>query len=221
VLTVPGLEGEPIESFSKRVAERWKLGQSGRDNGVLIVVAPQERRARIEVGYGLEGVLPDAIANRILAQRMTPRFAAGDFAGGIEAGAEAVMAAARGEAVPLERRPARGGSPHEDPFSAVFFAALAARLVSAPFRRARPLGALAGGGVGGFLTWWLLASLGWAALGVAIGALLGALGPGGFGSPGRWRGGRGSVLGPGGFGGRGGFGGGGGGFGGGGASGRW
>jgi uncharacterized protein len=226
VLTVPSLEGEAIESFSMRVAEAWKLGQRGRDDGVLILVAPNDRRARIEVGYGLEGVLPDAVASRILRQRMTPRFAAGDFAGGIEAGAEAVMAAARGEAVPLERRPARDGAPHEDPLSAVLLAAMAALFVSAPLRRARPLGALAGGGVGAALTWLLLASAGWAALGFAIGALLGALGPVGFGGRGLGRGGRGAVFGPGGFGGRGGgfgggFGGGGGGFGGGGASGSW
>ena len=228
VLTVAGLEGETIEAFSLRAAEQWKLGRRDADNGVLIVVAPNERRARIEVGYGLEGALPDALASRILRQRMTPRFAQGDYAGGIEAGVDAVMAALRGEVLPAAP-PARGGSPHEDTLASLLFAGVAAMLLSSPLRRRRGLAALAGGGVGGGLCWLLLASLGWAAAGALLGALLGALGPAGLGGPGGMRGRRGVFL-PGGFGGGGfgrggfgggGFGGGGGGFGGGGASGSW
>jgi len=99
VLTVERLDDEPIEDFSMRVAERWKLGQAGRDNGVLIVVAEQERQLRIEVGYGLEGALTDLRSKQIVADVMVPRFREGDFAGGIDAGVDAVAAAVRGEAM--------------------------------------------------------------------------------------------------------------------------
>lgn len=223
VLTVPSLEGEPIEAFSLRVAEAWKLGQKGLDNGILLLVAAQDRQARIEVGYGLEGAVPDAIAKRVLEDVIFPRFRAGDPAGGIEAGVAALMRAARGEEIPVERRPARRGAPHEDPLSVLGFAAMFAALLGAPFRRARFLGALLGGSVASGITWLILARVGWAAAAFAIGALLGALGASGAG--GRRRG-PGGIFVPGGFGGRGGgfgggFGGGGGGFGGGGASGRW
>ena len=222
VLTVPTLEGEPIETFALRVAEAWKLGQAGADNGILVLVASRDRRARIEVGYGLEGVVPDVVAKRVLEDVMFPHFRTGDFAGGIEAGVDSLMSAARGEVV--EAPPARRGAPHADPFAIVFLAALAGSVVAAPLRRARPLAALVGGTIGGGLTWWLLASLAWAAASFAFGALLGALGPSSLGG-GRRRGRFGAPVflpGGGGFGGRGGgFGGGGGGFGGGGASGSW
>ncbi|MDJ0869752.1 MAG: TPM domain-containing protein, partial [Myxococcota bacterium] len=82
VLTVASLEGEPIESFSLRVVEDWQLGQAGADNGLLILVASQDRQARVEVGYGLEGVVPDVIAKRILEDVMFGHFRAGDFAAG-------------------------------------------------------------------------------------------------------------------------------------------
>ena len=224
VLTLPSLEGEPIESVALRAAEQWKLGQHGLDNGMLLVVASQDRQARVEVGYGLEGAVPDAVAKRVLEDVMFPRFRAGDMAGGVEAAADALMQAARGEEIPAERRPqpllrARG---ELDPLPTVFFVALLGSLFGAPFRRAgRPLGALVGGGVSGLIVWLLLASLGWAALAGLLGAWFGIAGPtsmgrrrGGFGFPG------GGGFG-GGFGGGGGFHGGGGGFGGGGASGRW
>jgi uncharacterized protein len=224
VLTVPSLEGEAIEPFALRVAEAWQLGQAGADNGILVVVAPQDRRARIEVGYGLEGVVPDAIAKRVLEDVMFSHFRSGDFAGGVEAGVDALMQAARGEVVELP--PAREQAPHADPFAIVFFAALLGTIVAAPLRRAQPLASLVGGGVGGGLTWLLVASLGWAAVAFAIAFALGLAGPGSVGGPGR-RGRGGPVFlpgggwgGGGGFGG-GGFGGGGGGFGGGGASGSW
>jgi uncharacterized protein len=222
VLTVPSLEGEPIEAFALRAAEAWQLGQRGLDNGILLVVAAQDRRARIEVGYGLEGVVPDAVAKRILEERILPRFRAGDFAGGIEAGVAALASAARGERLALERRPARPGAPHEDPLSALGFAAMAGAMLSLPFRRARALRALLGGLASAGITWLLLASLGWALAGFAIGVAIGWLGLARGG-----RAGRGPVFlpgGPGWGGGRGrggGFRGGGGRFGGGGASGGW
>ena len=98
VLTTPALEGRSIEEYAVAVLESWKLGQKGKDNGVLVVVVPRERKMRIEVGYGLEGSLTDLAANRIIRNVMAPRFKAGDFDGGVEAGVLAVIAQLRGEA---------------------------------------------------------------------------------------------------------------------------
>ena len=98
VLTLPTLDGESIEEFATRAFEAWRLGQRGRDNGVLVIVVPGDRRVRIEVGYGLEGTLPDAVAARILRERMTPRFRLGDFDGGVLEGAAAIVARLEGAA---------------------------------------------------------------------------------------------------------------------------
>ena len=96
VLTVKSLEGESVEDFAVRVFEQWKLGQKGKDNGVLVVVAPGDRRMRIEVGYGLEGTITDATAARIIRDRMTPRFKNNDYDGGIAQGVAAIVAALDG-----------------------------------------------------------------------------------------------------------------------------
>ncbi len=79
VLTIPSLEGDPLEDFSMRVVETWKLGRAGADDGVLILIARDERRMRIEVGYGLEPVLTDAEAGRIVSRMMAPKFRSGDL----------------------------------------------------------------------------------------------------------------------------------------------
>jgi uncharacterized protein len=92
VLTVPTLGGESVEEYAVRVFEQWKLGRKGQDNGVLVVVVPQDRRMRIEVGYGLEGTLTDVAASRIIRDVMTPRFRSGDYDGGIAQGVTAVVA---------------------------------------------------------------------------------------------------------------------------------
>lgn len=102
VLTIPSLEGESLEDFSHRVASTWQLGQKGKDNGVLFLIAKNDRKMRLEVGYGLEGVLPDATCRRILDNLVRPRFRAGDFAGGIEAGVDAVSKVIQGQALPEE-----------------------------------------------------------------------------------------------------------------------
>lgn len=99
VLTVPSLDGESIEDYSLRVAESWKLGREGVDDGVLFLVAPQDRRMRIEVGYALEPVLTDLESSVILDSIVAPKFRAGDFGGGIEAGVDAIVASLRGEEV--------------------------------------------------------------------------------------------------------------------------
>ena len=96
VLTLPSLEGESLEEFSHRVATTWKLGRKGTDNGVLLLVVPGERRIRIEVGYGLEGVLTDAKSSHIIRREIVPHFRAGDFALGISAGVKAIMATIEG-----------------------------------------------------------------------------------------------------------------------------
>ncbi|HEY8555569.1 MAG TPA: TPM domain-containing protein [Burkholderiales bacterium] len=105
VLTMPTLEGTSIEEFAVEVFEKWQLGQKGVDNGVLILVAPSERRMRIEVGYGLEGTLTDLAASRIIRYEMTPRFKEGDFDGGVEAGVRAIVALLEGGDAPAAADP--------------------------------------------------------------------------------------------------------------------
>ncbi len=100
VLTVTTLGGQSIEEYATAVFDAWKLGQKGKDNGVLIIVAPTERRMRIEVGYGLEATLTDLLAGRIVSNIMTPRFKTGDYDGGVEAGVIAVITALEGGEVP-------------------------------------------------------------------------------------------------------------------------
>ena len=100
VLMVPSIGTETIEEFSTRVTDEWKLGRAGVDDGVLFVIAKQERRMRIQTGRGVQGVLTDALSRRIIAERVAPRFKAGDFAGGIDAGVDAILKAIEGEALP-------------------------------------------------------------------------------------------------------------------------
>jgi uncharacterized protein len=96
VLTVPDLGGEDVEGFSLRVAESWALGRQGADDGVLLLVARDDRKARIEVGYGLEGRLTDAQAGRILKNVILPRFKEGDYDGGVERGVDTILGTLEG-----------------------------------------------------------------------------------------------------------------------------
>jgi uncharacterized protein len=102
VLTIPTLDGESIEDYAIRVFDAWKLGQKGRDNGILIIVVPNDRQMRIEVGYGLEPVITDGTAGQIIHTIMTPRFKSGDFNSGILDGALAVIDVLNGGALPDE-----------------------------------------------------------------------------------------------------------------------
>jgi len=113
VLTVRSLEGESLEAFSIDVAHnRWKLGQKGKDNGVLITLALQERRYRFEVGYGLEAILPDSLVGSIGRERMVPAFRAGDYGGGLAAAAGEVAArVATASGVTLSGAPAVSSAP--------------------------------------------------------------------------------------------------------------
>ncbi|HSF67482.1 MAG TPA: TPM domain-containing protein [Nitrospiraceae bacterium] len=105
VLILPSLEGEPLESFSHRVATTWKLGQKGTDNGVLLLIALNERKVRIEVGYGLEGTLTDLRSAHIIRQEIVPRFRNGDMAGGITAGLQAILSTIEGTYAATETPP--------------------------------------------------------------------------------------------------------------------
>src|SRR5688500_3710662 len=108
VLTIPTLDVGDIEGFSIRVAESWKIGKKGFDNGVILVVAVKDRRLRLEVGYGLEGVLPDAIAKTITSNYIVPRFRSQDYAGGIVAGIDAVLKVIKKEPLPESARKTGG-----------------------------------------------------------------------------------------------------------------
>lgn len=97
VLTIPSLEGEALEDYSLKVFENWKIGQLGKDNGALLLIAKADRKVRIEVGYGLEGKLTDLLAGRIIDNEISPKFKQGDFDGGIISGVLAMAEAVRGE----------------------------------------------------------------------------------------------------------------------------
>jgi uncharacterized protein len=231
VLILSSTEPEAIEQYALRVAESWKLGREGVDDGALLLVALNDRKLRIEVGYGLEGAMPDAIANRIIDEDIVPQFRRGDVYGGISTGVDRMLRVIEGEPLPEPelRSPAQGVP---GLFSLLPFLLIFAMIGGGVFRRmfGRVGGALATGGLVGFLVWFLIGVLG-LSLGAGLIAFLFALGGGGgsgggdgwasrrrhagWGFPGGYGGGR---IGGGGFGG---FGGGGGGFGGGGASGGW
>jgi uncharacterized protein len=225
ILIVPTTAPEDIAPFAIRVAEAWKLGRRGVDDGVLLVVATEDRALRIEVGYGLEGALPDAIAKRIVADVITPHFRNGDFHGGLVAGVEAIIRVIEGEPLPEPDPGWRSGAGGLEQFLPLLliFAVVGGGLLRAML--GRPAGAAATGGIAGGIVWLLSQALGiaiFAAIVTFVIALAGGV-PGGWSSGGRGgRGGGWGSIGGGGFGrGGGGFGGGGGGFGGGGASGRW
>ncbi len=105
VATVPSLEGQEIEPYANELFRTWKLGEADRNNGVLLLVAPNERRVRIEVGYGLEGTLTDALSSVIIANAITPRFRTGDFSGGITRGVDDIITVLTTDASEWEARP--------------------------------------------------------------------------------------------------------------------
>jgi len=225
VLTIPSLEDEVLEDFSIRVVEQWKLGRAGVDDGVLLLVARDDRKLRIEVGYGLEGALPDVVARRIIDEIIVPELRNGDFEGGIEAGVAALAGVIRGEELPPPpARSSGGGGGGFDFVGAILVAlfvmsgALSSAIRKKPMRAliVALVGALlVGAGLALFLTviWGILGAGAWLFF-----VLLTYLAPA---STGRSGGRGGWISGGGRFGGGGGFSGGGGSFGGGGASGSW
>jgi len=225
VLIVPTTQPETIEQYSIRVADAWKIGREGPDDGVILLVAKNDRTVRIEVGTGLEGALPDVIANRIISQVIVPHFREGDFAGGINAAVTRIIAVIEGEPLPEpQRRTAREGKGsgigNALPVLLMFVFVGGAVLRS---MLGRVGGAGATAGIAGLIVW-ALTSVAAIAIGAAVLAFLFTLFTGGFGGGRGWsshRGGwGGGGWGGGGWGG-GGWSGGGGGFSGGGASGRW
>jgi uncharacterized protein len=104
VATVPSLGGLTIEDYANRLYRHWRLGQRDKNNGALLLVAPNERKVRIEVGYGLEGALTDALTKVIITTAIAPRFKAGDFAGGLNAGVDAILSILTGDAEEWQRR---------------------------------------------------------------------------------------------------------------------
>jgi len=228
VLVVPTTQPEAIEQYSIRVVDAWKLGREKPDDGALLLVAMQDRQLRIEVGRGLEGALTDLVSNRIIDETITPRFREGDYAGGISAGVDRMIAVVDGEPLPEPEQHWNGPSSLGGMLPILFFIVFfASTILRAIFGRA--LGSLATGGVAGGLAWFVTQALG-LAIGVGFVGLVLSLALG-FGGGGRWSSGpRHGGWTTGGWGGRGGgfgsggggsFGGGGGSFGGGGASGRW
>ncbi|MEO8158510.1 MAG: TPM domain-containing protein [Betaproteobacteria bacterium] len=220
VLVIATTLPEPIESFSIRVAEAWKIGRKQADDGVLIVVAKSDRTIRLEVGYGLEGAIPDAVAKRLIDEVFVPAFRAGSFYEGLDAGVDRLIRIVDGEALPeVGRRPSGGGEMRslESYFMLFFIATLVLGGVLRGLLGRLPAAVVVGAGIG-ILAWLIVAPVLVALLVAAIAFVVTLLGGGG-GMPGRMGGG----FGGGGFGGGGGggFRGGGGGFGGGGASGRW
>ena len=211
VLIVPTTQPEDIAQFGIRVAEQWKIGRQKIDDGVILIVAKDDRKFRIEVGYGLEGVIPDAIAKRVIAETITPYFKAGDFNGGIDAGVQQLIKLIEGEPLPPPTKQNGGGE--ESFVLLVFGGVIAGWLLSLMMGRPAAGGVAAlGSGVVGALLLGLTPIVLLAAVFVFAGVASG------FRSGGGWS----SGGGGGGFGGGGGsWGGGGGGFGGGGASGSW
>ena len=215
VLIVPTTQPEAIEQYAIRVAEQWQLGRKDVDDGVLVLLAKDDRKARIEVGYGLEGVLPDVIAKRIIENVMIPQFKQGDYYAGLDAGIDSVAGVIEGEPLPEPQQRANAGN---GGWEGMLPLLLFGGLIVGGLMRAMLgsfMGGAATGGIIGAAVWFfgggLLVALvlGIVAFVLTMSGGMGFLpiGGGGFG-----RGG--------GFGG-GGFGGGGGGFGGGGASGGW
>ncbi|WP_425349413.1 TPM domain-containing protein [Falsochrobactrum shanghaiense] len=114
VVTVPSLNGEDIESFSNRLFRAWALGQKQEDNGILLVVAPNERRVRIEVGYGLEGTMTDALSSVIVNGTIIPAFRNGDYSGGIVQGVDGILSVLSGDGAELEARAKRNAQSQPD-----------------------------------------------------------------------------------------------------------
>jgi uncharacterized protein len=237
VLIVPTIAPETIEQFSIRVAETWKIGRKKIDDGALLVVAKDDHKLRIEVGYGLEVALTDVTARRIIDETIVPRFRSGDFAGGIAEGVGRMIAVIDGEPLPAPAPQASHGPDADwNAFSSFFPVALFGSLAFGAFLRAL-LGSLLGSAVAGgavaVITWFVLQSLiASAALGglaflivLIVGAFQTAGPPGRSrgGSADGWSGGGGWSSGSSSSGSSdsGGFSGGGGSFGGGGASGSW
>lgn len=220
VLIVPSTAPESIEQYTLRVADLWKLGRKKIDDGAILVVAKNDRTLRIEVGYGLEGALNDAISKRIISETITPRFKQGDFYGGISAGLDQIIRVIDGEALPAVKQKPAGEFANIQQLVPVIFVLV---MVLGGLLRSmlgRLPGAVVTGTAVGVIAWLFAGAIA-VALGAGVIALLFTLLSGSGRGIGAYAIGAGRGGFGGGGGGGGGFSGGGGGFGGGGASGRW
>jgi uncharacterized protein len=234
VLIVPTTAPESIEQYSIRVAEAWKIGRKKIDDGAILLVAKDDHKLRIEVGYGLEGALTDVTAQRIIDQIITPKFRSGDFAGGISDGVDRIMSVVDGEPLPVPAPRQQSGSGSSDftsflnPFNP--FTIIIVLVLGGAFRKifGRLFGSVATGGLIGVVAWFIFGSMIVSGIAGIIASVVtmfsdsitapAARGRGGWSggssSGGGWSGGSSSSD-------SGGFSGGGGSFGGGGASGSW
>lgn len=121
IVTLPSLQGYPIEDFGYRLGRHWGIGQKGKDNGVLLIVAPAERKVRIEVGRGLEPVLTDSLSGIIIHQGILPRFKASDYPGGIKAGVRDIISVLTGDAEGVRERNAVRPDEKNDPITIIIF----------------------------------------------------------------------------------------------------
>lgn len=225
VLVLPTTQPEVIEQFAIRVVEAWKLGRKGIDDGVLLLVAKDDRKIRIEVGYGLEGALNDATAKRIVAEVISPAFKQGDFYGGIDAGVTAIIKVIDGEPLPP---PTSGGQAQGSDSDSLgnllgigFVIFMMGNIILRQMLGRLPSGLLVGGAIA-TIAWFMLLSLGIAVVVGVVAFVLSLMfgsSSGGSAMPVGWGGGGGSWGS--GSGGSSWGGGGGGDFGGGGASGDW
>jgi len=233
ILLVPSTQPEDIASYANRVFNTWKIGRKSIGDGLLLVVAKQDRKMRVEVARTLEGAVPDLAAKRIIDEVLTPSFRQGDFAGGLEQASERLMALVRGEGLP-EPAPRRAAADDTDWTQLAVLLFIALPVLGAVARRilGHKLGTLVTGGVIGFLTFSFTASLLFAGVAAVLAMLLSFISGTSLGSAilssgrrqgGPWGGGTGGDWGSGGFGGGGGgfSSGGGGDAAGGGASGDW
>lgn len=231
VLLVPSIGTETIEEFAGRVTDQWQLGRKGVDDGVLLVIAKEQRKIRIHTGRGVQGTLTDALSKRIVSDIIAPRFRNGDFAGGLDAGVDAIMKAIEGEDLPLPKaQPQHGKVAAVSSYSdfiwiAFFLVPVVGMVLRGMFGRF--FGATATSGITGIAAFLIFSSLAFGIV-AAVLAFIFTLFTGVGVRPGLGRGGWGGGFIPGGFGGGswgggggGGFSGGGGGFDGGGASGSW
>jgi uncharacterized protein len=233
VLIVPTTQPEDIAAYSQRIADTWKVGRRDVGDGLVIVVAKNDRRINIEVAKTLEGAIPDVLAGRIINEQIKPAFKANDYAGGLNAAVDRLAGLIAGEALPAPKTGGgakQGGSGFDLQDLAIFLfvgVPIAGALLTGIF--GRKLGSVLTGGAVGGIAWWLTASLlvaggaGLVALFLVgvIGIGSSRLGSSGRGGPIIWGGGGGGFGGGGGGGGGGFSSGGGGSFGGGGASGSW
>jgi uncharacterized protein len=233
VVMVATTAPEDIADYTQRLGDAWKIGRPAVGDGVLFVIAKNDRRMRIATAKALEGAIPDLMARRILDGAVTPAFRRDDYAGGIEAGVDQILARIRGEELPL---PAAASAPRQEGFDGMellIFLVFAVPMASTVLRSifGSKLGTLLTGAVAGGLAWFLTAVV-WVAIGAGLLGMLAALflqflpaptagGGSGRGGRGGWGGGLGGGTRSGGFGGGGFRSGGGGNFGGGGASGGW